>query len=245
MLIAMTITLWVRVASGQPAEPVARAEQAMQRGLEAAGRGDYATALTAFEEAASLVPTANVPHKLAGEALEALNRPVEAAAAYERYITIKPDAKGVQEIQARIARLNKERIGTVEVSCAIAVEIKLDDRVIGTTPRSPIAVAAPASYQVELSAAGYLPQRDSVAVTPGERAAIACALVKPDLRVKPPDRQPDVSRPIPAPVARPWYRQWKVIGPAIGVAVAAVGVGLFVALSDSIPETDGGRHNVP
>jgi len=221
-------------------DPIQRAEQAMQRGIAATARGDHERALAAFLEAAQLAPDANLPHKLAGEALEALGRYVDAIAEYRRYIAVKPDAKGVAEIQARIGKLEREHTATLEVRCNIlGAFVEIDGAPVGRTPVAPVIVVAPARKTLSIKAPGYLKQTEDVAVKPGSQVSFQCALDP-----APTDGRLDQRMPEAAGETH-WYRRWQVIVPAVGVVAALVGTGLYIALSDKFPTTDGGSHQFP
>jgi hypothetical protein len=239
-------------AHAQPAAPapeqtpsnVANAEVLMKRGIELAAAGDHEGALAAFKQAAELVPDANVPHKLAAEQLEALGRYFEAIAEYRLYIAIRPDAKGVTDARARIQQLEQEHIGSLVIACKQAgALVDVDGTVVGTTPLAPLPRLAPATATVTISATGFKQHRETVALTPGTRTTVECALEREV--DQPPTPPPSSSRPTPRDESPPWYRRWVVMGPAIGVAAALVGVGLYVAFSDGVPDTDGGSHTFP
>jgi hypothetical protein len=102
---------------------------------------------------------------------------------------------------------------------------------------------APATTTVSISATGFKRHRETVALTPGTRTTVECALER---ELSEPQRQP-AGQPAPKPDddSTPWYRRWVVVGPAIGVATVLVGVGLYVALADGVPATDGGSHPFP
>jgi len=228
-----------------PPDPVARAEQLMQRGLELARSGAHDAALASFKEAAGLVPDANLPHKLAAEQLEELGRYLEAIAEYRRYIAIKPDGKGVADARVRIEKLEQEHVGVLVIACRRAgALVDVDGTAIGTTPLAPIPRLAPSTVSIAISAPGYERHTDTVALTPGTRTTVDCVLEPVHV-----DKPPPVGGPGPAQVEGPpstkWYRRWIVVGPALGIAAALVGVGLYVALSDGVPDTDGGSHPFP
>ncbi len=214
---------------------VRRAEQAMRRGSEASARGDHGAALEAYLEAAELVLDANLPHKLAGESLEALGRYDDAIAEYRKYIAIKPDAKGVPEVAARIEKIERERFATLVVQCAPGAIVDIDGKVVGTTPLAPVRRAAPAALTLTIDATGYERWADRVELAPGTRTAVKCSLVAKTMT------PPSIDDPIDT---RPWYRSPYVLVPA-AVAVVGVGVALAFVLSDRPPATDGGHHGFP
>lgn len=216
-----------------------RAEQAMQRGIDASSRGDYEAALAAFREAAQLAPDANAPHKFAGETLEALDRWIEAIAEYRHYVEINPDAKGVAEIRRRIERIESMRIGVIEIRCSpLETAIELDGKQLGPMPGA-VTVLAPSTISIAMSATGYVTKRDTIDVRPGEHVRFECVLARPEVVVATPPALPIRT------VTKPWYRRWSVIGPAIAVAVAAIGTGMYFAFAGGAPSSDGGSHTFP
>jgi hypothetical protein len=237
LLVVLTVA---RTASAQPVatDPVRQADEAVRRGLEATTAGDHTAALAAFREAAELVPDANLPHKLAAEALEALDRPGEAIAEYRLYIAIKPDARGVEEVRARIARLAATLPGELAVHCDIAgATIVVDGESLGPAPIRVSHRSGPVA--IEISASGFLPQRAHLDIAAGQRSELTCELARRDdaLAIAP-------ARP-PPHAARSWYRRWSVIVPVVGAAALAATIGAVAAFGGAPPNSDGGVHHFP
>jgi len=84
---------------------IAEAERSMEQGVAAAEQGDHERALRYYERAATLVPKANLPHRYAGDSLRALNRQAEAKAAYERYLSIKPEVSDAEAVREKMRTL--------------------------------------------------------------------------------------------------------------------------------------------
>lgn len=236
----IVMLLWASSALAQPQpSDLKRAEEAMQRGVAAMGRAEHEVALAAFQEAAKLAPDANVPHKLAGEALEALGRYRDAVVEYRRYIEIKPDAKGVQDVRARIDKLERERLAILEVRCDLAgAFVELDGKPAGKTPLAPITLVAPATVTIAISALGHKRREQRLELPAGTRLPYECKLEPVegeqtlDSRTPPSNEQPR------------WYKRWTVLAPAIAVAAAIVGTGVYF-LASRPPTTDGGSHTFP
>jgi tetratricopeptide (TPR) repeat protein len=237
---AICASSWARA---QPAadDATEKAELAMQRGVAASNAGDYESALAAYREAAQLVPNANIPHKLEGEALEHLARWAEAIAAYRAYIAIKPDAKAVDDIQSRVARLEQQYFGTLDVCKDPGTFIEIDGKSAGMAPLPPIVHEAPATLHVVLSAPGRIKRAQDIQLEPGKHATLDCSL-EPSVEVH------VASGPVvPVVHPKPWYRRWTFLGPAIGVAAGLVGVGVYLAVTacrTPMP-TGGGCHGGP
>src|SRR5262245_25227055 len=211
-------------AQPQPDDSIQRAEQAMQRGIAATARGEHEAALSAYREASKLVPDANLPHKLAGEALEALGRFPDAAAEYRRYIEIKPDAKGVVEVRARLDKLEREHIATLEVRCdLVGAFVELDGKPIGKTPLAPITLVAPTKVTIALTALGHTKREEQIDVPAGVLTPYECKL-EPVRSATPPPAGTAIDHRVPPPEPHEpkWYRRWQIIVPVALVAAAAI-----------------------
>jgi len=221
------------------------AEAAVQRGLEATARGDHAAALDAYYEAARLVPNANVPHKLAGEALEALGRWVDAMAEYDRYLALNPTGKAAPDVRARLDRIAQDHVATLEAQCAPdGAEVLLDGRLVGVTPLGPVRVLAPGRYALEIRAVGRISQSESIQIAAGAAHVIRCELPPISLNLPPPAPDaPNVDRVLASP--RPWYKRRAVLIPAVGVAVVGAIVGAYFLTRPGVPDSDGGAHSFP
>lgn len=219
----------VRAQPAPADDSTQKAEQAMQRGIAASTAGDFETALAAYREAAQLVPNANIPHKLEGEALEQLGRYREALAAYREYIAIKPDAKAADDIRARMTRIEQEHFGTLDVACkTTGTFIEIDGESAGITPLPAIVHEAPATLHVVVSAPGHIKRAQDIRLAPGTHASLDCSL-EPTVEVR--LAPGTVAVVAAAPPHKPWYRRWTFIGPAIGVAAGLVAVGVYIAVT--------------
>lgn len=89
--------------SPSPAD-LAHARALFQLGVTAYESGDYALALTNFEQAFALARTPVLLHNLA-RTHERLGNDTEAAARYEQYLQERPNAPDRAEVEARIKKL--------------------------------------------------------------------------------------------------------------------------------------------
>jgi len=165
------------------------------------------------------------------EALRALGRAAEAAAAYDRFLEeTDADSREVAG-QRRTARSELDglehrlgRIALVIEPDEPAREVKLDGLAATVRPGRPVYVA-PGRHVVEVTAPGYRPVRTEVAVSAGELRDLAVALGREAAVTPPAARKNDelmVERPAPAPRRR---RLWTWV--AASAAAGLLGGGVF------------------
>lgn len=102
------------------------------------------------------------------------------------------------------------RFGTIRISANLAgAAVFLDRARRGTTPIDALKVRAPATYEIRLTKAGYVPFSAKVAV--------------------PPDGEVDVAARLTREGGGPWYGEWWVLALAGVVVAGGVGVGFYLA----------------
>jgi tetratricopeptide (TPR) repeat protein len=172
---ALAVLLVSRIASASPEED---AQTLMQKGVRAALAEEYLEAIECYSRAASLVPSANLPHRYKGEALEKLQRWEEALASYQEYLRIKPGVRDADSIRQRMDEITRKRIeGSVLVSCTPSVSnVRVDGKDIGACPLT-ISLRA-GKHSLLVVAEGFQNRSESVDVTAGTTTALAIKLVR-------------------------------------------------------------------
>src|SRR3982751_5377445 len=117
------------------AQAKARAQGLLSEGTAAYGRGDYATALDKFTAAYEIFPSPKLWFNI-GQANRDLGRPVEAAAAFDRYLRNAGDAPAETLAEARRSAAElKTKLGQIQVICATdGAEITVDGKQVGSAP---------------------------------------------------------------------------------------------------------------
>src|SRR5204862_5041203 len=123
-----------RAAAVEDAPAKARAQALLKEGTTAYGRGDYATALDKFTAAYQIFPSPKLWFNI-GQANRDLGRPVEAVAAFDRFLRDATDAPAETVTEARRSAAElKKKLGRIEVNCATdGAEITVDGKQIGST----------------------------------------------------------------------------------------------------------------
>jgi len=203
-----------------------RATERLHQGAALFERGDYQGALDKFEQAYAIVPSANILFNL-GQTLQALARPVDAIAAYERFLVeatgAPPDARATAE--KAMAEL-RSKVAALHVRCDLAgAEVSVDGRSYGVTPLArPILLAAgPHQVLVEKPGLPLFAQRVTAsagATLPLDVRLEGGAVVMPPTPAASPG-------PVTAPILSP---PDTTPGPHAGLtATQKVGVGLMIA----------------
>jgi len=183
--------------AGQPTSPTsptqsaddstqakARAQALLKEGTAAYGRGDYATALEKFTAAYQIFPSPKLWFNI-GQANRDLGRPVEAVAAFDRFLRDAGDAppETVAEARRSAAEL-KTKLGQIKVTCAIdGADVTVDGKPIGSTPLGEMVWTTPGRHQVAVQHAGFSPAIEDVVVATGQVAAVDFKLQPVDLRL--------------------------------------------------------------
>lgn len=175
-------------AAPHDADRAARAREAFMRGLELFRAGDHRGAITAFEQTAALVPSADVWFNIA-RAYEELREYELAAEHYRRYLRDRVDPPDRADVLARIAHLEEQgeaarlaarqapTTGEIHIESPEAgATVALDGRALGTTPVD-VPVSTPAgSHRLEATREGAIPFRASLRVDPGLTTAARVSL---------------------------------------------------------------------
>jgi hypothetical protein len=169
------------IASAQPAPEAPEgdkqsAKALLQSGLKLFAAKDYLGALAVFRDAYSRFPSGKILLNI-GTTLIKLDRPAEAANAYQRYLD-SPDVDPAKKDEAlrALAELDK-KVGVVEISVAPAdAEVQ-----VGTDEWRPAAQQArirvmPGSVVVRARRAKYKPSESTIAAQAGTRVTAKLTL---------------------------------------------------------------------
>ena len=227
----------------------AAAREHFEKGVTAFNGGRFAEAGLEFESAYKLSPAAVVLYNI-GQVDVALGRSVEAVDAFERYLTdgaATISAERRAEVRAEIEK-QRAQIGTIVVQTdPSGVSIRVDGRLIGTTPLpGPVRIAA-GKHTIEARLAEYNPLERDVDVTGSKQARIEIKLdpafvnglppppVAPTIQeAQPPVEPVAVSPPLvvataqPQATARSAPRRLPLSGYVVG------GLGLAVAVTGGV-----------
>jgi hypothetical protein len=226
----------------------ARAQGLLSEGTAAYGRGDYAAALEKFTAAYTVFPSPKLWFNI-GQANRDLGRPVEAVAAFDRFLRDAGDAPPETLAEARRSAAElKTKLGQLQVTCATdGAEITVDGKQIGSAPLGEMVWTTPGRHQVAVQREGFSPAIQDVVVTTGKVATVDFELRPIDLRAANPD-EPGAGNVAVAPAAPPeddpvyrhtWF--WIAVGIAVAVGVG-VGVVLATRSSGEAPTTLGAQR---
>jgi len=231
--------------SGSDAQAKARAQGLLSEGTAAYGRGDYAAALDKFTAAYKIFPSPKLWFNI-GQANRDLGRPVEAVAAFDRFLREAGDAppETLSEARRSAAEL-KTKLGQIKITCALdGADVTVDGKPVGSTPLGEMVWTTPGRHQIAVQHAGYSPAIEDASVAAGKTAAVTFDLRPIDLRAPGSTGSAALigsgSTPTAPPTSnrKPIYkRTWFWI--AAGVVVAA-GAGTAVVLASRGSSSGGG-----
>ena len=217
------------------AQAKAHAQGLLSEGTAAYGRGDYATALDKFTAAYEIFPSPKLWFNI-GQANRDLGRPVEAVAAFDRFLRNAGDAPPETLAEARRSAAElKTKLGQIQVTCATdGAEITVDGKQVGSTPLGEMVWTTPGRHQVAVQHAGFSPVIEDVLVVAGQATPVSFELRPIDLRAANPGKDGAmVGDGGAASENKPIYRRtwfWVATGVVIGAGIAA---GVLIATRSS------------
>jgi hypothetical protein len=232
-------------ASAPPEDPKAKtqAQALLREGTAAYGHGDYATALDRFTAAFRIYPSPKLWFNI-GQANRDLGRPVEAVAAFDRFLREAEGAppETIAEARRSAAEL-KTKLGQIRINTNDGAEITVDGKQVGSAPLGEMVWTTPGRHQVAVQQEGFAPAIEDVMVTTGQVTALEIQLSPIDLR--PAGSGADAALvgagdagAEPTPVyRRPWF--WIAVGAVVaaGAVTAIVLASGDAASSSGVPQT--------
>jgi len=191
-LFALLVASPVALAQERAPEDASAAREARQHftaGMEHFEAHRYREAIQEFELAAELVPSADLWFNIA-RSHEELGQQEPAIENYRKYLRDRVDPPDRERVEARIVSLESQleahrramnerpTTGTLRVTANVTgVEVRLDDRVVGTTPISAPITLEPGRHTLTLERWGYVPFRSEVRVEAGQVTAAYADMV--------------------------------------------------------------------
>jgi len=168
---------------GSDSQSKARAQALLSEGTAAYGRGDYAAALDKFTAAYKIFPSPKLWFNI-GQANRDLGRPVDAVAAFDRFLREADDAPAETLAEARRSAAElKTKLGQLKVTCTTdGAEVTVDGKQVGSTPLGEMVWTTPGRHQVAVQREGFSPAIEDVTVVVGQSAAVNFELRPIDLR---------------------------------------------------------------
>jgi len=154
----------------------------LDRAAKLFGTRDFNGALAELQAAEKLTDLAVVRYNVA-RCFEELGRGREALDAYESYLTLADTTSGADERRARATKASRQLeaklFGSLAIRCSVATAKLTVAHLVETPQPCPLEKArvAPGSYEVEATAAGFLPATVAVQVKAGERAELPLQLI--------------------------------------------------------------------
>jgi hypothetical protein len=156
-----------------------QAKAAYKKGKAAMGKGDYATALTNFQQADKLHPGAAPKYQVA-VCFDKLNKIPEAAGAYRNFIDSNPSAKYGDRVVAagqRIAELEKLMIVKVALTIAPANVAGMVIMVDGEPAQGAEFELKPGEHTIVVSAPNHTTVSETITAVAGQPMSIPVTLV--------------------------------------------------------------------
>jgi len=234
-----------RAAPVEDAPAKARAQALLKEGTAAYGRGDYATALDKFTAAYQIFPSPKLWFNI-GQANRDLGRPVEAVAAFDRFLDDAGDAPPETLAEARRSALElKAKLGQLQISCKTdGASVSVDGKAAGSTPLGQMVWTTPGRHQVAVQMEGYGPAIEEVVVGPGEVAAVDVTLRPIDLQLANGAAANGALVGGEAAGPKPIYKRtwfWVTVGVVVGAAATTAVIiatrGGTTTSSSNVPDT--------
>jgi hypothetical protein len=171
------------------AEDKAKAKVLLHEGLDFNRQGEHAQALEKFKAAYAAYPSPKLWFNI-GQVQLALDHPVEAIDAFEKFLASVPDAQPEDKRVAKstVAQLGK-KLGRMQIKCETSgAEVAVDGKSIGRVPLPGPVWATLGSHQVTLTYEGSTPATETVEMRAGTTALVVIRLVpiSPAAPVPPP-----------------------------------------------------------
>jgi len=186
-----------RAASDDDARATAKAK--LVEGGDLLKQGEYAPALSRFQEAYDLVKSPKIQYNF-GLAYMGLGRKADAVEAFEKFLAEALDANPDLRANAERHRSTlSQQVGTLVVECDTdGAEISVDGRSRGVTPLAAPIRLDPGPHQLVVEKAGVAPFAEKVTAVGGRRATVQAHLSIAPPPVAEPAAPPPVITPTPS-----------------------------------------------
>jgi hypothetical protein len=198
----------------------ARASALLKEGSALFESGNAAGALEKFSAAYKEYPSPKLYFNI-GKADLALDKRVEALAAFESFLSEASDADPAFFAEAKTTVTDlKTKLGEVQLDCPTAgATVLLDEKLLGTTPLHGPVWALPGTHRVTIRAARHANVTLTLEVVAGQQQTIEHDVGPAVIRWKPEPTAPAVTRledsdktPLltssPTPAEPGWHRSW-------------------------------------
>lgn len=196
-------------ASAPPAgaEDKAKAKVLLHEGLDFNRQGHYAEALEKFQAAYAAYPSPKLWFNI-GQVERALNHPVEAVEAFQKFLALVPDAEPENKEVAKSAVAEIEsKLGRVRIKCETpGAEVVIDGKNVGPVPLPEPLWATPGSHRVTITHVGFAPATENVEVSAGSTALVVIRLAPPSppAEITPPPAVTEAEGAALPPGTEPW-----------------------------------------
>jgi hypothetical protein len=240
----------IGAAQAQAPQEIALARETARDGLQAYRAGEYDKALSLFQQARALYPSAQIL-RMTGYTLLALSKWESAAEAMEASLasSIGPlseaDRKDVQDQLAKAMA----HLGVIRATTALAdAQLTVDGGEPLPMPLSQPLRLPVGKHTLTLSSPGHPEITREIEIAGGEDIAVALdPPAPPKAEPAPPKKAPAPVRPPPPAPRQPWFAGQRavglsLVGAGVGVGVAAVITALIGASTREQVEEDVARH---
>ncbi len=182
------------------ASSLEEAQARFRRGLELYEENDFRTALVEFQRAYDLAPSFRILYNIAQVQYQ-LQDYAGALLAFERYLADgagQIDGVRRREVEKDIERL-RVRVATLDIVAVEAVEIHVDDVLVGVTPLSLPVVVSAGRRKISARLDGHVAVTRVVDVAGGDTVSLEFDMVES----KPPEAPVAIQEPAPAVVVEP------------------------------------------
>jgi hypothetical protein len=239
----------------------AKAQELLNEGWGLYEKGDYAGALERFNGAYAAYPSPKLMFNI-GQANRDLSRPVEALAAFEKFLAddTEPSSETTADARQLVAEL-QGKLGRILIQCETTdADVSVDGKSVGRAPLAEPIWATPGHHQVTASHARAALAIEDVNVTAGSVhtvilqlhplavPAIATPVPQPEAATASDSSNPDLlASPAPSAASKGWWlgRKWTWVAAGSTALLAAGAVIAGVAMQsrfDSLDKSCGGGN---
>jgi hypothetical protein len=179
LALAMTLFISAHATAAETDGKCSDAKECLAQGLKLSQSGDQAAALANFQRANELEPSRLALYHIA-LTYKAMDKLVEADDALDKVLADSGPLKGEYVKRARAAKQETEaKVGLIDVKANVAGTVEVDGQRKGAAPlQKPLRVAE-GQHEVQVTAPGYLPAKQTTTVSGQNRVDLSFDL-QPD-----------------------------------------------------------------